>query len=461
MQHAPHRFAATRAVGQTGGSREFSLFVVLIRRQERHAGVKGDAFPSGFGRGMTEPKMPHGLESPGQHMPEVTLNKLHPLDRLGLLNAAVLPVLPGEGDMGVGDRADAGVADGGAADVGPEVFDDVLSAAKGLKMHAPVPVPDLRINGRQITFPGQLIESLLKAFAKGGLRHGFGSQEGGRFDGDDPVVPVDARAGNDGMKVGMEEKSLVPGVQDQGEAGGARAQGTVMSQRDPQCMSDGLEEDLVNVPGKGSEEEWTQFCGQGEGDHEIGSANALIELAANPLFRIGLAALGTAAMVAGMEAKLARAARFTGMQVSAHRRGAAMLNRPGGASLGRVQRRIVLQKLRQEPTQRLNDRVGHREKRSTGKSLAEVLDQLPAIVLHLMGQVEIDHGGVDLLMTQQFLDRVNGGSRLDEMGGEGMSQGVNGGFREVQFLARDRRLAATAALSVLPLAFWCWAIYEM
>jgi hypothetical protein len=93
--------------------------------------------------------------------------------------------------------------------------------------------------------------------------------------------------------------------------------------------------------------------------------------------------------------------------------------------------------------------------------LAEVLDQLPAIVLHLMGQVEIDHGGVDLLMTQQFLDRVNGGSRLDEMGGEGMSQGVNGGFREVQFLARDRRLAATAALSVLPLAFWCWAIYEM
>jgi len=76
------------------GSREFLLFVDLFLRQQRPAGMKGDAFPSGFGRGMTVAEMPQGLESPGQNMSQVTPNKLHALDRFGLLNASMLTILP-------------------------------------------------------------------------------------------------------------------------------------------------------------------------------------------------------------------------------------------------------------------------------------------------------------------------------------------------------------------------------
>jgi hypothetical protein len=56
--------------------------------------VKGDALPPDFGGGMTEPEMPHGLEPTGQDMTQASPQKLHPLDRLGLLNASMLAVLP-------------------------------------------------------------------------------------------------------------------------------------------------------------------------------------------------------------------------------------------------------------------------------------------------------------------------------------------------------------------------------
>jgi hypothetical protein len=77
------------------------MFVILIWRQECHAGVKGDAFAFGLGRGMTVAEMTDGLESPGQDMSQVTPHKLHALHRLGLLNTPVLTIFPGEGDMGI------------------------------------------------------------------------------------------------------------------------------------------------------------------------------------------------------------------------------------------------------------------------------------------------------------------------------------------------------------------------
>jgi len=247
--------------------------------------------------------------------------------------------------VGVSDGKNAGVANGGAADVGAQIFDGVLSVAKRQELEAPVPVPDLWINRRQITLLGQLTESLLKVFTEGGLRHGFGRQEGGGFDGDHAVVPVDARAGNDGMKVGVEEESLVPGVQDQGEAGGARSQGTGMSQGHSECVCRGLEEHTVDLLRKGSEEEWTQLGRERERHHEIGGTDAAGQLLPDPFCGGLFATLGTAAMVARMEPELARATRFTGMQVSTHRRRATVGDRPGGAKrIG-----VKAQPCRQEP----------------------------------------------------------------------------------------------------------------
>jgi hypothetical protein len=55
------------------------------------------------------------------------------------------------------------------------------------------------------------------------------------------------------------------------------------------------------------------------------------------------------------------------------------------------------------------------------------------------------------------------GSVRGPAGGVGIMASLTGSGVAVWFAlrARDRRLAATAALSLLPLAFWSWAIYEI
>ena len=73
--------------------------------QQRSAGVEGDAFSFVFGRWMRKAVMTNGFESRGQHVPQVTPNKLSSFDNLGLVNTTVLSIFPRECDMGVGDRA--------------------------------------------------------------------------------------------------------------------------------------------------------------------------------------------------------------------------------------------------------------------------------------------------------------------------------------------------------------------
>jgi hypothetical protein len=101
MKHAFHRLPATGTDGKAGWFGRQGRGFIGAATEERPAGVKGDAFAFGAGGGMTEAKMPHGLESPGQDMSQVTPHKLHALHRLGLLNTPVLTIFPGEGDMGI------------------------------------------------------------------------------------------------------------------------------------------------------------------------------------------------------------------------------------------------------------------------------------------------------------------------------------------------------------------------
>lgn len=263
--------------------------------------------------------------------------------------------------MSVVDRPDARVADGGSADVGPEVFDDVLSCAERLDIHAPVTVPELWINRWQILLACQLIESVPEASSKGASHERLGSQEGGTFDGENVVLLVQPRTRNDGMEVGMKEQSLIPCVQDQGEPGGGGPQGTLVRQGESQSMGGGIEEHAVDVLGEGGEEEGTQFAGQGEGDHEVGRTDTSGQFTLDPLLSGGLSALRAGPMIAGMKPKLADAAGLTGMEMPAHGRGATMSDGPEGSALCGVQAGTFLEKVRQEPTQCLNDRGSHGE----------------------------------------------------------------------------------------------------
>lgn len=142
------------------------------------------------------------------------------------------PIFPGEGDLCVRHRHDAPVADGGAADVGAQIFDDVLPVAEGLQMHAPVHAPYSGIeDGQLLAEVGiQALESGPEGFGKAATQDALGHEEAGALDRDHPAFGVQARAGNDGVQVRMKEQPLVPGVQDQGAAGGLGPEPTATRQ---------------------------------------------------------------------------------------------------------------------------------------------------------------------------------------------------------------------------------------
>ena len=54
-----------------------------------------------------------------------------------------------------------------------------------------------------------------------------------------------------------------------------------------------------------------------------------------------------------------------------------------------------------------------------------------------MGQVQVDHRGIDLFVPKELLDRVEMGAGLQQMGGKGMAQRMDGRRREVKLLAGD------------------------
>ncbi len=82
-------------------------------------------------------------------MTEISFYELRTFERFDTLGVAVGAVLLMEADMGVANGNYARVAVGGAADIEAEVFDDVLAAAEGLEVDAPVLLPDGGIDGGQ------------------------------------------------------------------------------------------------------------------------------------------------------------------------------------------------------------------------------------------------------------------------------------------------------------------------
>ena len=105
-------------------------------------------------------------------MAQVAFDELLSRNALQLGLAAVLPVVPFEGDALLADGHDSPVADGDAFDVGAEVFNGVGARAEGLDVDPPFHRPRHRID-----FPLFGFESAPKMMPEGSLQNRDGNQK--------------------------------------------------------------------------------------------------------------------------------------------------------------------------------------------------------------------------------------------------------------------------------------------
>jgi len=403
------------------------------------AGVKGDALKFFLCGRMHETMIPDRPQPARQHMPEIAGDEFSTAEGFHPLDIAVGAVLVKEGDVGVGHREDARIGDRGAADISAEIFDNVFPAAERFEIDAPVFLPDGRVDGGEFDFGGlpHFGDAVAQARPKHGAQGGLGDQEVRVFDGDDPPGGIESRAGHDAVDVRMELQPLVPGVQHHHKPAGGGTERLRIGQKVGQRGGGGVEKALIDLLGRRGEEQRAEFGRQGEVDHEVGRADALAELAFDPGGGGAFAALRAGPVVAGMEMKFALPARATGMQMPAHFRSAAMGDGPDGAALCVAHGALELTQMGgQEASQRVDHGGGHGARELAWKSGAEALDQRAAVLLAAVREVEIDHGGVDVAVPEQGLDGVQAGTGLDQMGGEGMAQGVYRADGDVELLAR-------------------------
>ena len=99
-------------------------------------------------------------------------------------------------------------------------------------------------------------------------------------------------------------KALVPCVQDHGKPAAPGTQPAGIGKVGGKRLRGCRKKDLVDRLGRWSEKQSPKLLRQGEGHHEVRSANALGEFALDPVCGILFATLRTRAMVAGMKRKV-------------------------------------------------------------------------------------------------------------------------------------------------------------
>lgn len=179
-------------------------------------------------------------------------------------------------------------------------------------------------------------EAIAEAGAKDAAQGGLGHEEVGVFYADDTSCSIHAGTGDDGVDVGVEVQSLVPGVEDHGEAVSGRTKPAGIGEAVAKSRGSSGKKELIDVLGAAGEKQGSQFCGQGKGNHEVGRADTLVQLPLYPLCGVVFTALRTGAMVAAMKVELASFTRIAGVKVPAHHCGAAVTDGPDGAALCRV-----------------------------------------------------------------------------------------------------------------------------
>ena len=96
--------------------------------------------------------------------------------------------------------------------------------------------------------------------------------------------------------------------------------------------------------------------------------------------------------------------------------------------------------------QRAKRRTGVRSLRLTRQALTKRLDQHAGVFAGLMSEVKVDHGGVNLLVSKETLNGVQTRPAFDQMSGEAVTQSVNRGVGNVEFLAGENQEALKRAV---------------
>ena len=264
-----------------------------------------DALESFLGGGAEPAVGADALKSFGQDVLEKAVEELLGAQAQGA-GAALLAVAVGEGDVVavVGDNAFG--AERGAINIGGQVFEGGFSAADGLDIGDPIlgPNPFWDLGEECGLVPGQgLFEAVAKTRGQDGLR-----QEIVLAFGTDPaqVIGGESAGGDDAVDMGMETQVAGPGLKDgeQAEFGSEILMGAadVLQRAGAVAQQEGVADFLMRA------DEGAQLCGDSEGDQIIRHWEESAPLALEPLGGIGMATLGTGAMIAGVISKVLAAA---------------------------------------------------------------------------------------------------------------------------------------------------------
>jgi len=192
------------------------------------AGLDAERQLCGAMRVRHEAEVADAVETVGQDMEEEPADELSRLQPHHLGRAAIVIVLPGEGDMGLVEGDEAGVGDGDAMGVAAEIGEHLGGAAEGLLgVNDPVDPPhggETFGEGRRIGERRKFAEEAEVASCEGRrqpLEEQPPEQPRERLDRQkevrtarDPARPIgrEAAARDDAMEMGMMGQRLAPGV---------------------------------------------------------------------------------------------------------------------------------------------------------------------------------------------------------------------------------------------------------
>ena len=102
--------------------------------------------PGGFCGGMTKAVIPHGAQSPGQHVSQIAADKLYARQSERAATVLLGPIFPAEGDGLGSDGEQTRIIDGGASDISAQILKGGSSGACRVNVHTPLLGPDLRVD---------------------------------------------------------------------------------------------------------------------------------------------------------------------------------------------------------------------------------------------------------------------------------------------------------------------------
>jgi len=255
------------------------------------------ALPLSGGGGAEEAEVADPLQAPGQDVLEEAVEEAFGGEPYGA-GAPVRAVLVGEGDRLAIIGEDALGANGGAIDVSGEVFQGGFTGADGLDIGYPIEGPggagDLDVEVRVL-----LLQGLSEPSAKPQRQHGLGEEVALPF-GTDPAQAVggEAAAGHHAMDVGVITQIARPSLE-HGQEADVGTEILVVAGDVPQSAGAFSQEQRVETLLVGADH-LPELGRHGEGDQVISHGQQLTSLAVAPLGGIGVTALGTGPVVAGV-----------------------------------------------------------------------------------------------------------------------------------------------------------------